>query len=512
MLTYLAVYLGAMSLALLVTPLIIHFAHRMNCLDIPCVRKVHASAVPRVGGIAIVFASLTMTITIFALHNKIGNAFRLGEEPIVALLIASLLIFFTGLVDDLCELRARQKLIFQILAAVIICASGARITEIGLTENYIIRFGWMSWPITILWIVGITNAVNLIDGLDGLAAGLSAITCAVIAAFAIYTNQPIIAVLMLALLGSLTGFLFFNFNPAKIFMGDCGSLFLGFVLASSSVICVNKTTTIVGLAMPMLALGVPIFDTFFSMLRRLLERRSLFAPDKSHIHHRLLEKGLKHHQAVILIYIITLVVAGMGMFMLVMKGKESIIMFASASFLLVLVFRAVGAVRLIDSVETLANNFAIAQQTNQEKRKFENVQLFFMKAESFSDWWNAVCDAGKELDFLWLSMNTHKRDGTIEALVWRPAKTKPNTTGIVHVTLPVAHRREGTQLKIEIGIRINGSLESAGRRAALFARLIDEFSLKKLVDSQNSKTISNQRIYNPIQIAGQSQTLQNLQN
>ncbi len=478
--TYLAVYFGSAAVALLLTPMVICFAKLIHCVDKPNCRKVHASAIPRIGGVAIVLAMMLATIPIIALDNKIGQMFRELNEPLTGLFLGAMVIFLAGLVDDVRELGPWQKLGFQLIAAIIVCSAGVRITEIGITDNYTLHFGWISWPITFLWIIGITNAVNLIDGLDGLAAGVCAITCGVIAAFAIYNNQPVMAVIMLAMLGSLSGFLVFNFNPAKIFMGDSGSLFLGFVLSCASVISTQKTTTIVGLAIPILALGIPIFDTFFSMLRRILERRSLFAPDRSHIHHRLLDKGFKHSHAVILMYIVTLICAGIGLSMMVIRGKNSILLFAGASVLLIIVFRAVGAVRLFDSIAILKQNFKIARQTSEEKRHFENVQLYLKRAKTFDEWWSGICKAASELDFLWLSIDIPHRNGTIETLVWRPEKLKCASTSVVNLNVPVSHRRVGPKLEMEIGVRVNGSLESAGRRASLFIRLIDEYSLARL--------------------------------
>jgi len=298
--TYALVYLGAAGLAVLCTPIVVHVARVLNIMDMPGVRKIHAAAIPRIGGAAIMFGMLSMIVLVLLLDNYFGAAFRKMELRVVVLLSAGLFMFFVGLIDDVWDLRVRYKLLAQIFAAVVVCAFGIRIDEIALTNQIVVSLGWLAWPLTVFWIVGVTNAVNLIDGLDGLAAGIAAVTCGVIAIFAIYTGQSVMAVMMLALLGSLTGFLFFNFNPARIFMGDCGTMFLGFILAASSILCATKASTIVGLALPTVAMGVPIFDTFFSIIRRVLDRRSIFSPDRSHIHHRLLDMGLRHRHVVIL--------------------------------------------------------------------------------------------------------------------------------------------------------------------------------------------------------------------
>ena len=194
------------------------------------------------------------------------------------------------------------------------------------------------------------------------------------------------AVLMLALLGSLTGFLFFNFNPAKIFMGDCGSMFLGFILAVASVMCSNKSMTLVALALPFLALGVPIFDMLFNMLRGFLERRSMFAPDRGHIHHRLLDMGLRHRHVVIFMYLVTLLAAGLGMFMMITRNANTVLVFGSVILMLLMIFRIVGTVRLRETIAQMKTNMQIKQQQKGYKREFEDSVLLMRNAQTFDSW------------------------------------------------------------------------------------------------------------------------------
>jgi UDP-GlcNAc:undecaprenyl-phosphate GlcNAc-1-phosphate transferase len=294
-----------MIISMGLTPVVIEFARRKKLHDEPNVRKVHSNPIPRIGGVVIFLSSMTLILPVLFLPNVIGQEFRNILLKIIVLLCCSAFVFVVGLIDDLKGLRARYKLFAQIIATLTVCFVGIRIHLIGFTDTLIIDFGWFSWPLTIFWIVGITNAVNLSDGLDGFAVGISAIACGTVAILSIYVGNPIMGIMMLALLGSLTGFLFFNFYPAKIFLGDGGCYFIGFIIASVSVISSTKSFTFIGLALPVLALGIPIFDTLFSMLRRFLERRSLFAPDRSHFHHRLLDLGLHHRHAVIIIYVTT---------------------------------------------------------------------------------------------------------------------------------------------------------------------------------------------------------------
>jgi len=309
--TYLCVYMGAVFVALAITPAVIALARRVDAVDRPGVRTVHTTPIPRIGGVAIFVSAISLILPVLFLDNRIGDAFREAHFQVSVLLAAATLIFIVGFIDDLRGLPARVKLAVELVAATVLCAVGVRVSALEITDGYLLQLGQWGAPLTILWIVGITNVVNLSDGLDGLAAGVSAVACAVIAIFAIYSENLVMAVFMLALLGGLSGFLFYNFNPARIFMGDCGSLFVGFTIASASAMCLTKSSALVGLALPVLALGIPIFDAFFAILRRFLERRSLFAPDRSHFHHRLIDLGLKQRHAVLAIYFCTCVATGL---------------------------------------------------------------------------------------------------------------------------------------------------------------------------------------------------------
>jgi len=294
------------------------------------------------------------------------------------------------------------------------------------------------------------------------------------------------AVLMLALLGSLTGFLFFNFNPAKIFMGDSGSMFLGFVLASSSVMCAAKSQALVGLALPVVALGIPIFDTLFSILRRFLERRSIFAPDRSHFHHRLLDLGLKQRHVVIVMYIVTLLFAGLGMFMMATRNINTIVIFACILFLLVLVFRIVGSVRLRETIAGLREKYAVTRQMKEEVRSFESLQLLFRRVKTFDDWWSSLCEAAEGMDFAWLSLKSTAADGTECTEVWRAPNIQPKAADVMTMTIPVNGQASGSTTELEIAVLLNGSLESAGRRTSLFSRLLDEHNIVDLMSNRKA--------------------------
>ena len=489
--TYICVLAGATLLAMGATPLAARLGRALRLFDPPGARKVHVSPVPRLGGAAIVAAMLVMVAAVLALNNVIGEAFRARWVPLTVVLAGGLFLFAVGLVDDVRGLGAGLKLAAQVAAAAAVCAAGVRIDHVRVPGCAALEFGLLAWPITILWIVGLTNAVNLIDGLDGLAAGIAAVACAVIAAFAVWTGQPVMAVLMLALVGGLLGFLVFNFHPAKIFMGDCGSTFLGFVIAASSVLCAVKSATLVGMALPALALGVPIFDTLLSVVRRILERRSVFSPDRGHIHHRLLAMGLRQRHAVIAMYGVTLVAAAGGMLVMVLRSAGAIVVFAAAAVLLLVVFRVAGLVRLREGLKALGRNLAAARQTRHSHRQFEQATLLVRETRSFPAWWEAVCGAADGMGLAALGLALEGRDGRRRDLLWRRRPAAGPPTEVVEMRTPVRDRRAGPPLWLRVEVPVHGaqglgSLEAAGQRMMLFGRLMDEWSPADLPRGQGA--------------------------
>lgn len=476
---YLAVYTTGMLVAVLGTPVIARFARSLGAVDAPGARKVHQKAIPRIGGGAIVLAMLAGILPAVAVDGGRFLALGNGMDRPLVLLLTGLLIFAVGFIDDLRGIRARVKLSAQVLAAAILCLFGIRIERVALVSWFTLDLGWFAWPVTIFWIVGITNAVNLIDGLDGLAAGISAVACGVILILALNSGQTVMAVLMFSLLGSLIGFLIFNFHPARIFMGDCGSMFLGFVLAASSVMCATKSHALVGLALPASALGVPIFDTVFSMLRRILERRGMMSPDRDHLHHKLLDMGMRHRHVVLFLYGLTVLTAGLGMFMMITRDASTLIVFACIVLLLVTVFRFVGIVSFRQTISGLRHNIEVAQQARQEQQGFEHSQLLMRQAMSFDDWWTAVCAAAKGMDIANIRLTLMNGEGTSRTLTWE-CPTHGGSRDVVKMTVPVRHQQAGPQCTIEIAVPVDGSVESAGRRVVLFGRLIDENSVSSL--------------------------------
>ena len=294
-------------ICLALTPIVIKMAKKYNLVDIPKdERRVHNKPMPRVGGIAIVI-SMFIGLGIYYLITKNIPSIALNKK-FIGFLIGGVVIFAMGLIDDIFNLKARYKFLFQLFAAIIVYIFGVRLPGIKIPFIYtdIINLGWLDFPITLLWIIGITNAINLIDGLDGLAAGISAISATALLIIFITTSASLEAIVITAVLvGSTLGFLPYNFNPAKTFMGDVGSNFLGFTLSVVSILGFAKGYTLLAIIAPILALGVPIFDTLFAMIRRFLKGQPMLKPDGAHIHHRLLKMGFSQRQAVVFLYTVT---------------------------------------------------------------------------------------------------------------------------------------------------------------------------------------------------------------
>jgi len=301
--SYVAAFFLAAIVVAVITPLVALLARRVGAITGPGGRHIHQSAIPRLGGVAIAIACCTPLAAIFWVDTQVARTVNEHWQQPLAVLCGGLLMCLVGAVDDVRGLRAGTKLILQVAGGVLAYSLGLRIEAVYVPYIGVLYMGIFALPITVLWIVGITNAVNLIDGLDGLAAGIVFFASATNLIVAWVSGSVMVGLVMASVMGSVTGFLLYNFAPARIFMGDSGSYFLGYVLATTALAgSMAKASTAVSLLVPLVALGVPVFDTLFSMARRFLQRRSIFAPDREHIHHRLLDLGLTHKRTVLTLY------------------------------------------------------------------------------------------------------------------------------------------------------------------------------------------------------------------
>ena len=292
----------ALVVALAITPLVISLAKKTGAMDAPNARKVHKKPIPRIGGLAIYAGFMTSIIFIVIKYGLDAEMIR----ETVGLILSGSLIVAVGLIDDYKNLPAKIKLLGQICAAaMLVLVFDVRIDFVTDPFGDYIYLEMFALPATMFWLVGLTNTVNLIDGLDGLAAGVASIASFTIMLIALEQNFILVAVLTAALAGAALGFLKYNFNPAEIFMGDTGSMFLGFMLAGISVTGAVKSVATIALVVPVFALGLPILDTTFAIVRRLRGGVPIFKPDKGHLHHRLLGVGFTQRQAVLLMYVIS---------------------------------------------------------------------------------------------------------------------------------------------------------------------------------------------------------------
>ena len=311
----LALILSA-AISFLMTPPVKKFAGKVGAIDVPNDgRRVHDHPIPRMGGLAIFFGFVLSVL-----------AFVDMTTPIMGMLIGAVIIAAMGAVDDIVSLNAWVKLGIQILAALVAIRSGVVFDVISnplvFSGKEFIPIGYLTVPLTVLWIVGCTNAVNLIDGLDGLAVGVSAISSLTMLVVALFVAEPNVALILAALTGACLGFIPYNLNPAKIFMGDVGSQLLGFILATISIMGMFKFHAIITFLVPVLAMSVPLADTVFAFFRRIVHGQSPFHADKGHFHHRLLAMGLSQKQAVAVLYAVSAV---LGLLAVLLAGTYTLV-------------------------------------------------------------------------------------------------------------------------------------------------------------------------------------------
>ena len=327
--------LVALVVSFLMTPVVKTFAYKVGAIDVPKDnRRMHKVPIPRLGGLAI-FIGFMISILLFV---------RITPE-MKSILLGAVIIVVLGVVDDIMALPAGIKFVIQIGAALIPALNGVQILAFSnpniFSDNLYWVLGNLSIPITVLWIVGLTNAVNLIDGLDGLANGVSAISATTMLVIALLASEAQVAIVMAALVGACAGFMPYNLNPAKMFMGDTGATFLGFILATMSIQGLFKYYAVISFVVPFLILGLPIFDTAFAFIRRIAHGQNPMHADRSHIHHRLIDMGLNQKQAVATLYVISAIL-GLSAVVLTTGGEQkAMLLFASLCIVAVVTAKVV---------------------------------------------------------------------------------------------------------------------------------------------------------------------------
>lgn len=329
-LVLISVFVVAFLLTFGSTPIVRVLAFKLGAVDVPKdERRIHKKPIARMGGLAIFYGFL-ISVLVFN---------RGFSRELISILIGSAFIVAVGILDDIYQLRAIVKLMGQIFAAaIVIFGGGVKISVLSnpLAHEGYTNIGWLYIPLTFIWIVGVTNAINLIDGVDGLAAGVASIASTSICFISIYLGNVNAALITIAVVGACFGFLPYNTNPAKIFMGDTGSMFLGFILASVSITGLFKSYAVISLAIPILILGLPLFDTTFAIIRRIIHGEHIMAPDRGHLHHRLLDAGFTQKQVVLILYCLSGVCGITGV--LLSSGKILNALILVAAVLVIIMF------------------------------------------------------------------------------------------------------------------------------------------------------------------------------
>lgn len=371
----------AFLIALVLTPILRDISRSFNIVDRPGVRKVHAYPIPRVGGVAIAAAYL------FALLSIPGSQEPFDAQSAWKLIPGASIVFFTGILDDFFSLKPRFKLCGLVVAGSIVFWSGLHIGDLA-THSLPV---WLDYPLTVFWLLLTSNALNLIDGLDGLCAGMGVVsTLALFVAALLHHNAPL-ALATLPLTGALLGFLCHNLAPATVFLGDSGSLLVGFLLGCYGMIWAQKTSTLLSLLVPLLALSIPLLDVSLSVLRRFLRKQPIFAPDREHIHHRLLDRGLSPRQAVGVLYLL----AAVGAACALVASAPVVGKYQGFIVLLFCLAAAVGIRQLRYSEFDIPSRLFIRGM--RQKLAIERLGSVLERVDTVDSWWNHLAEAGEPL-------------------------------------------------------------------------------------------------------------------
>ena len=324
-------FLAGIVISLLVTPLTKKMARHFGVYDEPDARKVHTGVMTRLGGLGI-YCGFIAGILVYGEFSRTLLGLALSASIVVAV----------GLYDDIKNISPKMKLLGQIIAAIVLICFDVRLEFItNPITGAIFDLGWIGYPITLLWLVGVSNAVNLIDGLDGLASGVSGIAALSLAVVSLAKGFTVSGCIALILVGGILGFLRYNFHPAQLFMGDCGALFLGFVIGALSILGLSEGATIISFFIPIMVLGIPILDTLFAIIRRKMNHKPVFEADKGHLHHQLMARGFSHKDTVLFIYAITFLLGAFAVMVTLLPSVYSIFLLIFASALIM-----VGAVKI----------------------------------------------------------------------------------------------------------------------------------------------------------------------
>jgi UDP-GlcNAc:undecaprenyl-phosphate GlcNAc-1-phosphate transferase len=349
--------------ALGLTPLVRTLGIRFGILDMPGKRKVHQEETPRLGGIAVFSATLLPFLIFLVFGDFLAGDIKNAGEPLLGLVLGCLIVFGIGIWDDIRRLSPWPKLTVEICAALMAYYFGLRIQLLSNPFGLQWDVSWLSGPLTVIWLVGITNAVNLADGIDGLAAGIATFAAAILFIMTVPSAYTLVPYMAGALAGAALGFLRFNFSPATIFLGDSGSLFLGFFLGGLSLWASEKSAIAFSLLIPIIALGLPIIDMIYAIIRRWNRGVPIGQADRDHIHHKLLEKGYSHRKAVLLLYGVNFLLAGIAGFLLFTRNSFAAYIIVAAGIIVILGTRLLGYFRFSRIFRDMIKKWKDSQKT-----------------------------------------------------------------------------------------------------------------------------------------------------
>ncbi len=404
------IFVIAASIAAVLTPFSRWVAVRLGAVDIPDRRKIHRAPMPRLGGVAILLAIIIPILGLMVVQGShFGKNYGINLQLIV-LLCGGVVIAFLGAVDDIKGVRAAIKFSLQVVLALVAWFVGFRFQNIGVPFLGPVHLPiWIDLPVTVLWITGIISAMNIVDGLDGLAAGIAFFVSATNFVMAYRSGNELGILFSSTIAGSVIGFLLFNWNPAIVFMGDIGSMFLGYILATTSIITNQKSSTAVAMVVPVIALGLPVMDTLLSIVRRFIERRPIFSPDKGHLHHRLLKAGFTQQKAVLTLYAISLIFAVSAVALTALQDIETGVIFVVLAVATITIMRFTGLFQPKKILRAFGRN-RIAEHLREGIEKF-SVEVI-EGANSIDDVWNKFVDFCRSAGFY--------------ELEWRTAGIKPS--------------------------------------------------------------------------------------
>jgi UDP-GlcNAc:undecaprenyl-phosphate/decaprenyl-phosphate GlcNAc-1-phosphate transferase len=426
--TYLAFFATALVAAFTLTPWIRNLGIQFGILDRPSLRKVHRDEIPRVGGLAILAATLLPFLGFLFYSNLLLEQIRFFWQPMTGLVLGSLLVFGVGFADDLYRLSPWPKLIVEIAAGLLAAALGLRIQLAPAALGLPFDLSWLSYPLTVLWLVGITNAVNLADGIDGLAAGIATFAAIILFFMTFNSIYSLVALLAVALAGATLGFLRYNFYPATVFLGDAGSLFLGFYLGALSIWASEKSTITFSLLIPMVALGLPMADMLYAVLRRWSRGVPLKQADREHIHHKLLDMGFGQPVTVLILYGVNILLIVFATLLLLTRNSLAAYILVFLGLALILGSRILGYFRFSRIARKIRQRWKDIQQTKFITFRSHLLNQAFKREGTLGGRWRMAQELFRDLGFKRVQFKP--KASPLPPLEWsRPGEFSPPAGG-----------------------------------------------------------------------------------